>query len=260
MRVVVKVGTQTLSAGGDCLNRPRMIDLVRQIARLHAEGNELLLVSSGAIFAGREALGTLPKRRDIPFKQTLAAVGQVRLMAIYEQIFGLYDTHIAQALLTRADLADRERYLNARNTMLSLLRLGVVPVINENDVVGVEEIPFGSRVFDIAAGDGSGSGRTADEVEAMLADAGTVIYNGTVGLYEVDQFATGTDWIVGAIAACDARVKLVVGGDGVAAVNRRMGGIQEAQKKFTLCTGGGAALKYLATQNLTALDGLDERQ
>jgi hypothetical protein len=145
MRIVVKVGTRTLSAGGDCLSRPRMVDLVRQIAHLHAEGHELLLVSSGAIFAGREALGAPPRRKDIPFKQTLAAVGQVRLMAIYEQLFGLYDTRIAQALLTRADLADRERYLNARNTMLSLLRLGVVPVINENDVVGVEEIRIGDN-------------------------------------------------------------------------------------------------------------------
>jgi glutamate 5-kinase len=145
MRIVVKVGTRTLSAGGDALSRPRMVDLVRQIARLHAEDHELLLVSSGAIFAGREALGDPPRRRDIPFKQTLAAVGQVRLMAIYEQLFGLYDVVIAQALLTRADMADRERYLNARNTMLSLLRLRAVPVINENDVVGVEEIRIGDN-------------------------------------------------------------------------------------------------------------------
>jgi glutamate 5-kinase len=151
MRIVVKVGTRTLSGGGDTLDRPRMVDLVRQVARLHAEGHELLLVSSGAIFAGREALGGLagglrPSRcKDIPFKQTLAAVGQVRLMAIYEQLFGLYNVTSAQALLTRADLADRERYLNARNTLLSLLRLRAVPVINENDVVGVEEIRIGDN-------------------------------------------------------------------------------------------------------------------
>lgn len=145
LRIVVKVGTRTLSEGGDALSRPRMIDLVRQIAHLHAQGYELLLVSSGAIFAGREALAGLPHRSDIPFKQTLAAAGQVRLMATYEQLFALYDIDIAQALLTHADLADRERYLNARNTLLSLLRFRVVPVINENDVVAVEEIRIGDN-------------------------------------------------------------------------------------------------------------------
>jgi len=129
-----------------------------------------------------------------------------------------------------------------------------------SQVVGVGKIPFGSCVFDIAAEDGSAAGRTSDEIRRILADARTVIYNGTVGLYEVEQFATGTDWLVGAIAACDADVKLVVGGDGVTAVNRRMGGIREAEKVFTLCTGGGAALKYLATQNLSALDGVDEHR
>jgi phosphoglycerate kinase len=128
-----------------------------------------------------------------------------------------------------------------------------------SQVVGVEQIPFGSYVFDIATADGSGATRTAEEVKAMLSDAGAVICNGTVGLYEVEQFATGTDWIVDAIAESKADVKLVVGGDGVAAVNRRMGGIQKAKQKFTLCTGGGAALKYLATQSLSALDGLDDR-
>ena len=126
-------------------------------------------------------------------------------------------------------------------------------------VVKVEEIPFGSYVFDIAVEDSSGPSGTASEIKSILANAGTVIYNGTVGLYEVEQFAAGTDWIVDTIAACNAGVKLVVGGDGVAAVNRRMAGAKEAKKKFTLCTGGGAALKYLATQQLSALDCIDSR-
>jgi glutamate 5-kinase len=122
-----------------------MLELVKQIAQLRAEGHQMLLVSSGAIFAGREMLGPPPRRRDIPFKQILAAAGQVRLMGLYEQFFALYDTPVAQALLTRADLADRGRYLNARNTLLSLLQLRVVPVINENDVVAVEEIKIGDN-------------------------------------------------------------------------------------------------------------------
>jgi phosphoglycerate kinase len=124
--------------------------------------------------------------------------------------------------------------------------------------VRVEEIPFGSYVFDIATDGATGPTRTAEEIRSILAGAGTVIYNGTVGLYEVEQFATGTRWIIDAIAECNAKIKLVVGGDGVSAVNRQMGGIERAKERFTLCTGGGAALKYLATGSLSALDGLDQ--
>lgn len=126
-------------------------------------------------------------------------------------------------------------------------------------IVGAEQIPFGSYVFDIATDGPAGRTQTAEEIKAILADAGTVIYNGTVGLYEVEQFAVGTRWIIDAIAESNAEVKLVVGGDGVTAVSRQMSGIEEAKKKFTLCTGGGAALKYLATQTLSALEGLDAR-
>lgn len=145
MRIVVKLGTHILTDGGDRLSRPRMLELVRQIVQLRSERHEMLLVSSGAIFAGREMLGPPPRRKDIPFKQTLAAAGQVRLMGLYEQFFGLYDTPVAQALLTRGDLADRGRYLNARNTLLSLVQMKVVPIINENDVVAVEEIKIGDN-------------------------------------------------------------------------------------------------------------------
>jgi glutamate 5-kinase len=145
MRIVVKLGTHILTDGSDRLSRPRMLDLVKQMAQLHEEEHEILLVSSGAIFAGREMLGPPPRRKDIPFKQTLAAVGQVRLMGLYEQFFALYDTPMAQALLTGADLADRGRYLNARNTLLSLLRLRILPIINENDVVAIEEIKIGDN-------------------------------------------------------------------------------------------------------------------
>ena len=214
MRIVVKVGTRTLSAGGDCLSRPRMIDLVRQIAHLHADGHELLLVSSGAIFAGREALRTRPdaaplpdaahppRRKDIPFKQTLAAIGQVRLMAIYEQLFGLYDTRIAQALLTRADLADRERYLNARNTMLSLLRLRVVPVINENDVVGVEEIRIGDN--------DNLSALVANLVDADL----LVMLTDLPGLFTADPRLDPNAELISEITCVDDDVRRLAGGSG----------------------------------------------
>ena len=144
-RLVVKIGTNTLTAGGDRLCRPRMLEIVRQVARLVQSGHQVALVSSGAIVAGREALRLARDGRDIPFKQVLAAVGQARLMQTWDQLFSLYEVTVAQTLLTRADLADRQRYLNARNTLLALLDRDVVPIINENDVVAVEEIAIGDN-------------------------------------------------------------------------------------------------------------------
>ncbi|HSQ28109.1 MAG TPA: hypothetical protein VLM80_13385, partial [Anaerolineales bacterium] len=108
-RIVIKLGTSTLTAGTTQLSLPRMVELVRQMAQLHAAGSEVVLVTSGAIAAGRERLSFRQLPKDIPAKQMLAAVGQPRLMAIYEQLFGLYGLTVAQVLLTRSDLADRRR-------------------------------------------------------------------------------------------------------------------------------------------------------
>ncbi|MDM8526604.1 glutamate 5-kinase [Anaerolineales bacterium HSG24] len=147
MRIVIKVGTNVLRGGTEGIHRPRLIDLARQIARLSELGHEPVLVSSGAVFAGQELLGVMPPKRkkDIPHRQMLAAVGQGRLLALYQQIFELYSLKVAQALLTRGDLANRNRYLNARNSLLLLLQHRVVPIINENDVVAVDEIKFGDN-------------------------------------------------------------------------------------------------------------------
>ncbi|HEU5089491.1 MAG TPA: glutamate 5-kinase [Roseiflexaceae bacterium] len=144
-RLVIKIGTNVLTAGTDRLNRPRIVELVRQIAAARADGVEVVLVSSGAVAAGRERLQFPPRRRDMPLKQLMAAVGQGRLMHLYEQIFDLYDIVVAQTLLTRDDLRDRHRYLNARNTLQACLAHGVLPIINENDVVAVDEIRVGDN-------------------------------------------------------------------------------------------------------------------
>lgn len=144
-RIVIKLGTNVLTAGTDHLHRPRIVDLARQIAAARERGVEVALVSSGAVAAGRERLQFPPNRRDMPMKQLLAAVGQSRLMHIYEQMFDLYSLPVAQALLTRADLRDRSRYLNARNTLLACLSHGVLPIINENDAVAVDEIKVGDN-------------------------------------------------------------------------------------------------------------------
>jgi len=144
-RLVVKVGTSTLTDGGKRLSPPRMVDLARQITSVRLQGVDVILVSSGAIAAGREALNYPELPRFIPKKQMLAAVGQPRLMAMYTEYFAIYNQRVAQVLLTRADLMDRRRYLNARDTFEALLLQGILPIVNENDTVATEEIRFGDN-------------------------------------------------------------------------------------------------------------------
>ena len=144
-RIVIKLGTSTLTAGTARLSPPRIIELVRQMVELHRVGRDVLLVTSGAIAAGREWLDTPQLTKDIPIKQMLAAVGQPRLMALYEQLFGLYGVTVGQVLLTRSDLANRRGYLNSRNTLTALLSQRVIPIINENDTVATEEIRVGDN-------------------------------------------------------------------------------------------------------------------
>lgn len=139
-RIVAKFGTSLLTGGSDHVDEIIMSSLVNQVAQLHRQGMELLIVSSGAIASGRHKLGLTSKIKGIPFKQVLASVGQNRLMSIYERLFDKHDITIAQALLTKADLSDRAGYLNARNTLLALMELKVICVVNENDVVAVDEI------------------------------------------------------------------------------------------------------------------------
>ncbi len=139
-RVVVKFGTSLLTGGSDHLNPEIMTRLAAQIAGLHKQGCELILVSSGAIASGRHKLGIKKRIKGIPFKQVLASIGQNHLMYTYEQLFSQFGITIAQALLTRAALMERAGYLNARNTLLALLELRVLCIVNENDVLAVDEL------------------------------------------------------------------------------------------------------------------------
>jgi glutamate 5-kinase len=145
IRIVIKLGTSTLTDGTSHLSQPRMIDLVRQMCALREVHAGLMLVSSGAIALGRELLQFPDLPKDIPAKQMLAAVGQPRLMDLWGKLFAIYGQTIAQVLLTREDLRFRSRYLNARNTLQALLNQGVIPVINENDTVATEEIRLGDN-------------------------------------------------------------------------------------------------------------------
>ncbi len=143
-RVVVKVGSGVLT-GPEGLNTARVADLAGQIARLGAGGRQVVLVSSGAIASGAAHLRPGFAPSSIPEKQAAAAMGQARLMQAYEDAFAPHGIKVAQVLLTGGDLRRRKRYLNARNTLITLLGWGVLPIINENDTVAVAEIKLGDN-------------------------------------------------------------------------------------------------------------------
>lgn len=144
-RIVVKLGTSVLTGGTRKLDRAHMMEIVRQCADLSRQGYDILICSSGAIAAGRERLNMPDTPESMAEKQMLAAVGQSRLMLIWERLFEIYDIHVGQILLTRADVNNRNRYLNARDTIQTLLEHNIIPVINENDAVATAEIKVGDN-------------------------------------------------------------------------------------------------------------------
>jgi glutamate 5-kinase len=225
-RLVIKLGTNVLTAGTDHLHRPRMVELVRQMAEARAGGTEVVLVSSGAVAAGRERLQFPPRRRDMPFKQLMAAVGQSRLMHLYEQIFDLYSIPVAQTLLTREDLRDRHRYLNARNTLLACLTHGVLPIINENDVVAVNEIRVGDN-------------DTLSALVANLVDADLLLILSDVdGLYSADPRRDPAAALIPEVRAIDDSIYALAGGSNT----RGTGGMLAKIHAADLATHGGTAV------------------
>ncbi|MEI6913647.1 MAG: glutamate 5-kinase, partial [Armatimonadota bacterium] len=144
-KVVLKVGTSTLTAADGKLDRDYIFDLCRQMVEARALGWQVVMVSSGAIRAGADRLDLKKRPRLIPEKQAAAAVGQGLLHQMYTSALDQYGIASAQVLLTRGDFADHTRYLNAGNTLRTLLRFGAIPIINENDTVSVDEIRFGDN-------------------------------------------------------------------------------------------------------------------
>jgi glutamate 5-kinase len=176
-RIVVKFGTSLLTGGSDHLDLEVMANLVKQISILHNDGKEIAVVTSGAVACGRHKLGLLKNLKGIPYKQVLSSVGQSELMYTYEGLFGEYNITIAQALLTKSDLCNRAGYLNARNTLLALIEMGVVCIINENDVVAVDEL----------AGTRFGDNDNLSAMVANLVDADLLIILSDIsGLYTAD--------------------------------------------------------------------------
>ena len=235
-RVVVKIGSNVLTAGTEQIDTVAMAAIAEQIATLVGREVQTILVTSGAIAAGRHRLKAhrdarndaraLPPR-DVQSRQVLAAIGQSRLMALWDQMFEQQDVPIAQALLTRRDLADRLGYLNARNTLLELVELGVVPIVNENDVVSVEEIS------DSTIGDNDNlSAQVANLVDADL----LLILTDIAGLYTADPNRHPDARLIEEVAKIDETIlRAASGTSGV----RGIGGMLTKVQAARIATQGG---------------------
>lgn len=202
-RVLVKIGTNALTHATGRFNRPHFEALMEDL-RAAAKERELIIVSSGAIALGVEALGLLSRPRDIPSKQACAAVGQSRLMRAYEDAFAQSGLVVAQLLLTHEDVQDRRRYLNARHALARLLEAQVVPVINENDTVSVDELKFGDN--DTLAG----------LVAGLVEPQAVVVLSDVEGLYEEDPRHNPQAALIPEIAHVTEEVLARAGGSGSA--------------------------------------------
>ena len=226
-RIVAKFGTNVLTAGTDRLDLEVMSALVGQVARLHKRGADVIVVTSGAIAAGRHRLGIQRERKDIPFRQVLAAVGQSDLMQAYQELFAWHDITVAQTLLTRRDLADRQGYLNARNTLLAILELRVVPIVNENDVVAVDEIE-GAKI---------GDNDNLSALVANLVDADLLaLLTDTGGLYSADPRLDPSARLIPRVERIDAEIETLAG----ASSGPGVGGMATKLQAARLASGGGA--------------------
>jgi len=203
-RVVVKVGSSLVTNEGRGLDSDAIGNWCRQLAALASQGRELVMVSSGAIAEGMTRLGWSARPKQLHELQAAAAVGQMGLAHMYESMLRVHDVKSAQVLLTHADLADRERYLNARSTLTTLLKLNVIPIINENDTVVNDEIKFGDN----------------DTLGALVtnlieADA-LVILTDQLGLYSEDPRKNPQAQLIRNASAGDYELERMAGGAGSA--------------------------------------------
>jgi glutamate 5-kinase len=198
-RIIVKLGTRLMTGGSkQHLDMEIMSNITRQIAELHQQGIQVVIVSSGAVAAGRHKLGIEGAVKGIPYKQVLASVGQGRLMNTYEQLFDAHHITVAQALLTKSDIAERAGYLNARNTLIALMELGVICIVNENDVVSADEIKenkFGEN--DIL------SAMVANLIDADM----LMILSDTGGLFTADPKIDPSAHLIPTVGKIDASIK-----------------------------------------------------
>ena len=201
-RLVVKVGSALVTNNGAGLDLAAIEDWARQISVLREQGKQVVLVSSGAIACGMQRLGWAKRPKAVHELQAAAAVGQMGLAQVYEGAFAKHGLHTAQILLTHDDLADRKRYLNARSTMTTLLELGVVPIINENDTVVTDEIKFGDN-------------DTLGALVANLIEADAlIILTDQIGLFTADPRKDTSATLISEARAGDVSLEAMAGGAG----------------------------------------------
>ncbi len=201
-RLVVKVGSSLLTNQGLGLDHDAIACWTRQIAELRKLGREVILVSSGAIAEGMQRLGWKRRPRALHELQAAAAVGQMGLIEVYESRFREFGLRAAQVLLTHGDLADRKRYLNARSTLRTLLALGVIPIINENDTVATDEIRFGDN------------DTLAALVTNLVEAEALIILTDQAGLYSSDPRKDADATLLGEARAGDPALEAMAGGAG----------------------------------------------
>ncbi|MBI4681795.1 MAG: glutamate 5-kinase [Nitrospirae bacterium] len=200
-RLVIKIGSNILASPEHGLNTRRLRAIAKDISEVIDRENQAVIVSSGAVAAGLKKLGLKGKPQDIRLKQAAAAIGQSSLMWAYEKCFADFNKKVAQVLLTRDDISNRLRYINAKNTLLTLMSYGVIPLINENDPIAVDEIKFGDNDMLAAL--------TASLVEADM----LIILSDVEGLYSKDPAQKGAK-IIRQVSEITPEIEKLAGGSG----------------------------------------------
>lgn len=245
-RLVVKIGSALLvdEESGD-LRRAWLDALADDVAAFHRRGQQILLVSSGAIAVGRQRLGLTDKTRALRLeeKQAAAAAGQIRLAHAYEQALARHGITVAQILVTPDDTEERRRHLNARNTLMQLLSFGAIPVINENDTVGTAEIRFGDN------------DRLAARVAAMVSADTLVLLSDIDGLYERDPRADPKARRLAEVAAVTPEIEAMAG---AAPVGYSSGGMVTKLQAAKIATASGCRMAIANGRDLHPLKRLDD--
>jgi glutamate 5-kinase len=239
-RVVIKIGSSVITRS-DGLDHDRIATLCADVHELRQRGYEVILVSSGAVAAGKADLGIIGKPKTIPLKQAAAAIGQSRLMRAYKDALRQYGLTAGQVLLTRDDLANRRRYLNARNTLMTLLEYGIIPIINENDTVVVDEIRFGDN--------DNLSAMATNLVEAQL----LVILSDVDGLYERDPRQDQQAKLISEVERITPEIEAMAGSEITELGTGGMTTKLKAAKRATLYGAGTAIINGRMPHNLVYL-------
>ncbi|MEM1484684.1 glutamate 5-kinase [Oscillospiraceae bacterium PP1C4] len=244
-RVVIKVGSSTLTHESGLVNIRRVEQLVKVISDIKNSGKQVVVVSSGAIAVGVGRLGLTERPHDMPGKQAVAAVGQCELMYIYEKLFSVYNHVTAQILLTRDDIDNPERKKNVENTFCRLLEMGAIPIVNENDSVSIEEIEFGDN-------------DTLSAIVGILSHADLlVILSDIDGLYDDNPRVNGDAQLISTVEEISPDIEAFAAGAGSA---RGTGGMITKIHAAQLATRNGVEMIIMNGANPKKLYDLFENK